>query len=72
VKFNPKQPSYKIVCTPQIHGEKRCEITGGSQEMAVKKVNDKNFITTIQVKVVLYPRREQHKFTQIVVVNIFH
>jgi len=31
-----KQPSYKKVCVPQEgHCEKRCEIQGGSQEMAV-------------------------------------
>jgi len=35
VKSNPKQPSCKKVCNPQEgHWEKRCEIQGGSQEMA--------------------------------------
>ena len=33
---NPKQPSCKKVCGPQKgYGEKRCEIQGGGQEMAV-------------------------------------
>ena len=33
---NPKQPSCKKECGPQRgYGEKRCEIQGGSQEMAV-------------------------------------
>ena len=33
---NQKQPSCKKRCAPQKgHGEKRCEIQGGSQEMAV-------------------------------------
>jgi len=36
VKSNPKQPSCKKRVRPQIgHCEKRCEIQGGSQEMAV-------------------------------------
>ena len=36
VKSNPKQPSCKKECGPQKgYGEKRCEIQGGSQEMAV-------------------------------------
>jgi len=36
VKSNPKQPSCKKVCGPQEgHCEKRFEIQGGSQEMAV-------------------------------------
>jgi len=36
VKSSPKQPSYKKVCGPQEnHCEKRCEIQGGGQEMAV-------------------------------------
>ena len=35
-KSNPKQPSCKKVCGPQKgYGEKRCEIQGGGQEMAV-------------------------------------
>ena len=33
---NPKQPAVKKVCGPQKgYGEKRCEIQGGGQEMAV-------------------------------------
>ena len=33
---NQKQPSCKKRCGPQKgHGEKRCEIQGGGQEMAV-------------------------------------
>ena len=33
---NQKQPSCKKRCAPQKgHGEKRCEIQGGGQEMAV-------------------------------------
>ena len=33
---NPKQPAVKKVCSPQKgYGEKRCEIQGGGQEMAV-------------------------------------
>ena len=33
---NPKQPSCKKVCGPQKgYGEKKCEIQGGGQEMAV-------------------------------------
>ena len=33
---NQKQPSCKKRCSPQKgHGEKRCEIQGGGQEMAV-------------------------------------
>ena len=33
---NPKQPSCKKKCGPQKgYGEKRCEIQGGGQEMAV-------------------------------------
>ena len=33
---NPKQQSCKKVCGPQKgYGEKRCEIQGGGQEMAV-------------------------------------
>ena len=33
---NPKQPSCKKVCGPEKgYGEKRCEIQGGGQEMAV-------------------------------------
>ena len=33
---NPKRPSCKKVCGPQKgYGEKRCEIQGGGQEMAV-------------------------------------
>ena len=33
---NPKQPSCKKVCSPQKgYGEKRYEIQGGGQEMAV-------------------------------------
>ena len=36
VKSNPKQPAVKKVCGPQKgYGEKRCEIQGGGQEMAV-------------------------------------
>ena len=36
VKSNPKQPAVKKVCSPQKgYGEKRCEIQGGGQEMAV-------------------------------------
>jgi len=37
VKSNPKQPSCKKVCAPpqEGHYEKRYEIQGGSQEMAV-------------------------------------
>ena len=36
VKSNPKQPNCKKKCGPQKgYGEKRCEIQGGSQEMAV-------------------------------------
>jgi len=37
VKFNPKQPSCKKkLCSPQeCHCEKRCEIQGSGQEMAV-------------------------------------
>ena len=36
MKSNPKQPSCKKVCGPQKgNGEKRCEIQGGGQEMAV-------------------------------------
>jgi len=36
VKSNPKQPSSKVSVRPQKgHCEKRCEIQGGSQEMAV-------------------------------------
>jgi len=36
VKSNPKQPSCKKRVRPQKgHSEKRCEIQGGSQEMAV-------------------------------------
>ena len=36
---NQKQPSCKKRCGPQKgHGEKRCEIQGGSQEMAVMVV----------------------------------
>jgi len=36
VKFNPKQPSCKKVCSPQeCCCEKRCEIKSGGQEMAV-------------------------------------
>ena len=36
MKSNPKQPSCKKVCGPQKgYGEKRCEIQGGGQEMAV-------------------------------------
>ena len=35
-KSNQKQPSCKKRCGPQKgHGEKRCEIQGGGQEMAV-------------------------------------
>ena len=34
--YNQKQPSCKKRCGPQKgHGEKRCEIQGGGQEMAV-------------------------------------
>ena len=33
---NPKQPAVKKVCGPQRgYDEKRCEIQGGGQEMAV-------------------------------------
>ena len=33
---NPKQPNCKKECGPQKgYGEKRCEIQGGGQEMAV-------------------------------------
>ena len=37
IEYNPKQPSCKKnVCGPQKgYGEKRCEIQGGGQEMAV-------------------------------------
>jgi len=36
VKSNPKQPSCKKSVWPQKgHSEKRCEIQGGGQEMAV-------------------------------------
>ena len=36
VKSNPKQPSCKKECDPQkCYGERRCEIQGGGQEMAV-------------------------------------
>ena len=35
VKSNPKQPAVKNVCGPQGYGEKKCEIQGGGQEMAV-------------------------------------
>ena len=36
LQSNPKQPSCKKVCGPQKgYGEKRCEIQGGGQEMAV-------------------------------------
>ena len=36
VKSSPKQPSCKKECSPQKgYGEKRCEIQGGGQEMAV-------------------------------------
>ena len=36
VKSNLKQPAVKKVCGPQKgYGEKRCEIQGGGQEMAV-------------------------------------
>ena len=36
LESNPKQPSCKKVCGPQKgYGEKRCEIQGGGQEMAV-------------------------------------
>jgi len=36
VKSNPKQPSCKIVCSPQeCCFEKRCKIQSGGQEMAV-------------------------------------
>ena len=36
VKSNPKQPAVKKVCGPQKgYGEKKCEIQGGGQEMAV-------------------------------------
>ena len=36
MKSNPKQPNCKKVCGPQKgYGEKRCEIQGGGQEMAV-------------------------------------
>ena len=36
VKSNPKQPSCKKECGPQKgYGEKRSEIQGGGQEMAV-------------------------------------
>ena len=36
VLSNPKQPAVKKVCGPQKgYGEKRCEIQGGGQEMAV-------------------------------------
>ena len=36
VKSNQKQLRYKKRCGPQKgHGEKRCEIQGGGQEMAV-------------------------------------
>ena len=36
ITSNPKQPSCKKQCGPQKgYGEKRCEIQGGSQEMAV-------------------------------------
>jgi len=35
-KSNPKEPSCKKVCSPEEgHCGKRCEIQGGSQEMAV-------------------------------------
>ena len=36
VKSKPKQPAVKKVCGPQKgYSEKRCEIQGGGQEMAV-------------------------------------
>ena len=36
IQSNPKQPSSKKQCGPQKgYGEKRCEIQGGGQEMAV-------------------------------------
>jgi len=35
VKSNPKQPSCKKGAAPKGHSEKRCEIQGGSQEMAM-------------------------------------
>ena len=36
IQSNQKQPSCKKRCGPQKgHGEKRCEIQGGGQEMAV-------------------------------------
>ena len=36
IESNQKQPSCKKRCGPQKgHGEKRCEIQGGGQEMAV-------------------------------------
>ena len=36
VKYNPNSQAVKKVCSPQKgYGEKRCEIQGGGQEMAV-------------------------------------
>ena len=36
ISINPKQPAVKKVCGPQKgYGEKRCEIQGDGQEMAV-------------------------------------
>ena len=50
--LNQNSQAVKKECSPQKgQGEKRCEIQGGSQEMAVAKI----LITTIQVNLVPNP-----------------
>jgi len=67
VESNPNSPAVKIVCGPQQgHCEKRYEIQGGSQEIAVVVGLWQFFlITKIQVNLVPNPSemwRKQHKF----------
>ena len=55
-----KQQAVKKCAAPKCQGDKRCEIKGGGQEMAVIVASSmaKNLIMTIQVNLVQGPMEE--------------
>ena len=70
-----KQQAVKKGAAPKCQGEKRCEIKGDDQEMAVIIVQWQSFYVIKAIQVNLVPSSSEtwktHKFTRIVIIKIF-